>query len=55
MSKREIYNRFKAMNGYPGLRRFKKGIMSVTQWTGTEHKEMEKILLGITIGGIPIA
>jgi hypothetical protein len=53
MGEREIDNRFKAMNGYPGLRRFKKGITSVTQWTGTEHKEMEKILLGITIGGIP--
>jgi len=53
MGEKEIDKRFKAMNGYPGLRHFKKGISSVTQWTGTEHKEMEKILLGITIGGIP--
>jgi hypothetical protein len=41
------------MNGYPGLRHFKKGISSVSQWTGTEHKEMEKVLLGITIGCVP--
>jgi len=40
------------MNGYPGLHHFKKGILSVSQWTGTEHKEMERIFLGITIGGV---
>jgi hypothetical protein len=53
MGEREIDKRFKAMNGYPGLRHFKKGIMSISQWTGTEHKEMEKIMLGITVGGVP--
>ena len=41
------------MNGYPGLQHFKKGILSVSQWTGTEHKEMEKVLLGVTIGCVP--
>ena len=41
------------MNGYPGLQHFKKGILSVSQWTGTKHKEMEKILLGIVIGSVP--
>jgi Plavaka transposase len=53
MGEKEIDKRFKAMNGYPGLRHFKKGISSVTQWTGTEHKEMEKLLLGITLGAVP--
>ena len=53
MGEKEIDKHFKAMNGYPGLRHFKKGISSVSQWTGTEHKEMEKILLGIIIGGVP--
>jgi hypothetical protein len=53
IGERELDNRFKAMNGCPGLRHFKKGISSVTQWTGTEHKEMEKILLGVVIGVLP--
>ena len=41
------------MNSYPGLHHFTKGISSVSQWTGTEHKEMEKVMLGITISGVP--
>ena len=49
---KELDKRFKAMNGYPGLRHFKKGISSVSQWTGTEHKEMEKVFLGISVGGV---
>ena len=53
IGERELDKRFKAMNSYPGLRHFKKGISSVSQWTGTEHKEMEKILLGIIIGCVP--
>ena len=49
---RELDKRFKAMNTYPGLRHFKKGISSISQWTGTDHKEMEKVFLGITVGGV---
>ncbi|KAF8893148.1 hypothetical protein BD779DRAFT_1784086 [Infundibulicybe gibba] len=46
----EIDARFKAMSSHPGLRHFKKGISFVSQWTGTEHKEMEKVFLGILAG-----
>ena len=53
MGEKEINKRFNAMNGFPGLRHFKKGITSVTKWTGTEHKEMEKLMLGVMIGGVP--
>ena len=35
IGEKELDKRFIAMNGYPGLRHFKKGIMSVSQWTGT--------------------
>ena len=53
IGEKELDKQFKAMNGYLGLRHFKKGISSVSQWTGTEHKEMENILLGIAIGSVP--
>jgi len=48
----EVDARFKAMSSYPGLRHFKKGISFVTQWTGTEHKEMEKVFLGVLMGAV---
>jgi hypothetical protein len=53
IGEKELDNRFKAMNNYPRLRHFKKGISTVSQWTGTEHKEMEKVLLGIVVGALP--
>ena len=43
---------FKAMSGSPGLHHFKKGISGVSQWTGTEHKEMQKVFLGVLAGAV---
>ncbi|KAG0693774.1 hypothetical protein DFH29DRAFT_881197 [Suillus ampliporus] len=43
----EIDAHFKAMPDYPGLRHFKKGISMVKQWTGTEHKEMQHVFVGL--------
>ncbi|KAG6835260.1 hypothetical protein H0H93_003352, partial [Arthromyces matolae] len=48
----EVDARFCAMNHHAGLRHFKKGISFVSQWTGTEHKEMEKIFVGIVSGAV---
>ncbi|KAG6904928.1 hypothetical protein DXG01_006172, partial [Tephrocybe rancida] len=48
----EIDVRFKAMAAHPGLRHFKKGISFVSQWTGTEHKEMEKVIMGVLSGAV---
>ena len=48
----ELDARFKGMSAYPGLRHFKKGVSTVSQWTGTEHKEMEKVFLGIVAGAV---
>jgi len=42
----EIDRRFQAMTGHPSLQHFKKGILLVSQWTGNEYKNMEKVFLG---------
>ncbi|KAG1902162.1 uncharacterized protein F5891DRAFT_1127781 [Suillus fuscotomentosus] len=49
----EIDARFKAIPNYPGLRHFKKGISSVKQWTGCEHKEMQRVFVGLLSGAVP--
>ncbi|KAJ7799073.1 hypothetical protein B0H14DRAFT_3886214 [Mycena olivaceomarginata] len=46
-----VDQRFRQMPDHPGLRHFKNGISSVSQWTGTEHKEMEKVFLGLVVAG----
>ncbi|XP_006463153.1 hypothetical protein AGABI2DRAFT_152410 [Agaricus bisporus var. bisporus H97] len=43
----EVDRRFKAMTKHFSLRHFKNGISSTSQWTGTEHKNMEKVYLGV--------
>ncbi|KAG6805789.1 hypothetical protein H0H92_014003, partial [Tricholoma furcatifolium] len=43
----EVDRRFRMMTSHPTLQHFKKGISLTTQWTGTEHKNMEKVFLGI--------
>ena len=48
-----IDDRFRAMTSHPRLRRFKKGISGITQWTGKEHKETQKVLLGVLAGVAP--
>ena len=49
-SEDEVDARFKAMTDYQGLRHFKKGISSVSQWTGKEHKEMEHVIVTVLPG-----
>lgn len=46
----EVDARFRAMSLHPDLRHFKKGISLTSQWTGTEHKNMEKVFLGVLAG-----
>jgi hypothetical protein len=43
----EVDRRFKSMTRHPTLRHFNKGISLVSQWTGNEYKNMEKIFLGV--------
>jgi len=41
---------FQAVGQYPGLHHFKKGISAVSQWTGTEHREMQRVFVGLLSG-----
>lgn len=47
---KEIDLRFRAIPRGNNLRHFKKGISLVSQWTGTEYKNMEKVFLGVLAG-----
>jgi len=49
---KEIDGRFRSMTEYIGLRHFKNGISSVSQWTGSEHKAMERVFVGLVSGAI---
>lgn len=46
----EVDRRFKSMTKHPSLRHFKKGISLISQWTGNEYKNMEKIFSGVIAG-----
>lgn len=50
LSKVEIDDRFKALPPHTSLRHFHKGISLISQWTGREYKEMEKVFLAVIAG-----
>ncbi|KAF7302340.1 hypothetical protein HMN09_00867600 [Mycena chlorophos] len=52
IGKKEMDARFKAMNAFPALRHFKKGISTVSQWTGREHKEMQRVFMAVMAGAV---
>jgi hypothetical protein len=49
----ELDNRFRALCPYPGLRRFRDGLAVISQWSGNEHRELEKTILGCIAGVVP--
>ena len=48
--KDEIDRHFKLMTMHPSLHYFWKGVTLVSQWTGQEYKELEKVFLGVIAG-----
>ncbi|KAG1730814.1 uncharacterized protein EDB91DRAFT_1239017 [Suillus paluster] len=52
ISDAEFDARFQAMSEFHGLRHFKCGISNVSQWTCTEHKEMQHVVLGVIAGAV---
>ncbi|KII82959.1 hypothetical protein PLICRDRAFT_58596 [Plicaturopsis crispa FD-325 SS-3] len=47
-----VDDRFRVMPDHPGLRHFKKGISTVSQSSGREHKEMERVFSGVLAGAV---
>lgn len=48
----EVDRRFKSMSRHPTLRHFTKGLSLISQWTGNEYKNMEKMFLGVIAGAV---
>ena len=48
----ELDAHFRSMSNYPGLKQFQNGISFVSQWTGREHKEMQRIFAGLLVGAV---
>lgn len=53
MGEKEMDRRYMSMPPHPNLRHFKNGISKVSQWTGNEYKQMEKVFLGAIAGALP--
>jgi len=49
----EIDRRFKCMPNHPAIRHFHKGISTISQWTGREYKEMERVFASLIWGAVP--
>ena len=52
VGKTELDRRFASLPPCHGLRHFKSGISLLSQWTGAEAKEIEKVLLGLLTGHV---
>jgi hypothetical protein len=48
----EVDARFRAMSGFPGMKHFENGISFVMQWTGKEHREMQRVFVGLLTGAV---
>jgi len=52
MGEKAIDDRFKAITRTSGLRHFRNGVSILSQCSGNEHREMEKILLSVVAGAL---
>ncbi|KIO01209.1 hypothetical protein M404DRAFT_28937, partial [Pisolithus tinctorius Marx 270] len=52
IGEKEIDACFQTITQYPALRHFAKGISTVSQWTGKEHKEMQRVFVGLLSGAV---
>jgi hypothetical protein len=47
---KEVDARYKCMPAYCGLRHFQRGISGISQFTGNEYRQMEKVFIGVMCG-----
>ncbi|KAF8577142.1 hypothetical protein K439DRAFT_1649158 [Ramaria rubella] len=45
---------FQAIPAHPSLHHFKKGISTISQWSGQGYENMEKVLVGLISGAVPL-
>jgi hypothetical protein len=38
--------------GKANISNIKKGILFISQWTGTEHKQMQRVFVGVMAGAV---
>ncbi|EPQ55314.1 hypothetical protein GLOTRDRAFT_129596 [Gloeophyllum trabeum ATCC 11539] len=50
--KEEVDARFSRMTDHPDIRHFTHGISGISQWTGTESRELKKVLIGVVNGAV---
>lgn len=50
---KELDSRFQAMPVYSGQRHFKEGISKIKQWTGADHKQVQRVFINALVGSIP--
>ena len=50
MGTEQLDTRFQEMTAYHGVQHFKKGISHHKQWTGSDHKELERVFLTVIAG-----
>ena len=48
----EVDQWFQALPDHPGLQYFNKGISTISQWTGHEHKEMEHVFASLIYSAV---
>ena len=49
----EIDQHFQTMPTHPSMRHFKKGISTISQWTGREYKHMEQLFASLIYRAVP--
>jgi len=49
----EFDQRMRKLPKFPGFRHFSQGISKISQWSGREHKDLQRVFLGATLGAVP--